>query len=81
LVKNILNILNKPESLISFVEDRLGHDICYKLNSAKTRSIINLPKYDEQRFLQYLKQTVESYILPLNKGKGEIPWECSTISK
>jgi dTDP-glucose 4,6-dehydratase len=81
LVKNILNILNKPESLISFVEDRLGHDICYKLNSAKTRSIVNLPKYDEQRFLQYLKQTVESYILPLNKEKGEIPWECSTPSK
>lgn len=81
MVKNILKILNKPESLISFVQDRLGHDICYKLDSAKTRSTINLPKYDEQTFLQFLKQTVENHILSVNKQKGEIPWECSTTSK
>jgi dTDP-glucose 4,6-dehydratase len=81
LAKHILKILNKPESLISFVTDRLGHDICYKLDSAKTRSTINLPKYDEQRFLQFLKQTVEKHILSVNKQKGEIPWECLITSK
>jgi dTDP-glucose 4,6-dehydratase len=81
LAKHILKILNKPESLISFVTDRLGHDICYKLDSAKTRSTINLPKYDEQRFLQFLKQTVEKHILSVNKQKGEIPWDCSITSK
>ena len=81
LAKHILKILNKPESLISFVTDRLGHDICYKLDSSKTRSTVNLPKYDEQIFLQFLKQTVENHILSVNKKKGEIPWECSITSK
>jgi dTDP-glucose 4,6-dehydratase len=62
LVKNILYILNKPESLISFVKDRPGHDICYKLNSNKIREILDLPKYDDQTFLSLLKQTVDYYV-------------------
>jgi len=62
LVKNILYILNKPESLISFVKDRPGHDICYKLNSNKIRKIIDLPEYGDQQFLSLLGTTVESYV-------------------
>lgn len=62
LVKNILSILNKPENLISFVKDRPGHDICYKLDSSKIRNIINLPKYDDQKFLELLKDTIDKYI-------------------
>jgi dTDP-glucose 4,6-dehydratase len=31
----ILEILGKPESLITFVEDRLGHDKRYSLDSSK----------------------------------------------
>jgi len=37
LVKTILNIMGKPESLISFVPDRKGHDLRYALNSDLTR--------------------------------------------
>ena len=37
LVKKILNILDKPEDLITFVEDRPGHDLRYSLNSEKIR--------------------------------------------
>ncbi|MCH5180301.1 MAG: dTDP-glucose 4,6-dehydratase [Erysipelotrichales bacterium] len=35
VVKTILNILNKPESLISFVQDRLGHDLRYAIDPSK----------------------------------------------
>ena len=35
VVKTILKILNKPESMIQFVKDRPGHDIRYSLNSKK----------------------------------------------
>ena len=33
--KKILEIMNKPEDLIEFVEDRPGHDFRYSLNSSK----------------------------------------------
>lgn len=35
VVKTILKLLNKPESLISFVKDRKGHDFRYSLNFDK----------------------------------------------
>lgn len=35
VVKAILSILNKPESLIEFVKDRPGHDYRYSLNTQK----------------------------------------------
>ena len=35
VVKIILQILGKPEELIEFVKDRLGHDFRYSLNSQK----------------------------------------------
>ena len=37
MVKEVLAILNKPESLIRFVKDRLGHDRRYALNAGKIR--------------------------------------------
>lgn len=37
IVKLILNILGKPESLIKFVKDRLGHDRRYAIDSAKIK--------------------------------------------
>ena len=37
VVRHILQILNKPEGLIEFVKDRLGHDFRYSLNSEKVR--------------------------------------------
>ncbi|MBL76957.1 MAG: dTDP-glucose 4,6-dehydratase [Chloroflexi bacterium] len=38
IVKKILEILNKSEDLIEFVEDRPGHDIRYSLDSEKIRN-------------------------------------------
>jgi len=39
IVAMILETLGKPYNLISFVEDRPGHDIRYSLNSDKLRSL------------------------------------------
>jgi dTDP-glucose 4,6-dehydratase len=37
LIKKILSILGKPETLISFVPDRLGHDRRYAIDATKIR--------------------------------------------
>ncbi|MGC9069670.1 MAG: dTDP-glucose 4,6-dehydratase, partial [Thermoprotei archaeon] len=37
LVKKILELMEKDESLIEFVEDRPGHDVRYSLDSSKIR--------------------------------------------
>ena len=37
IVKTILKQLGKPEDLITFVEDRKGHDYKYAINSSKIK--------------------------------------------
>jgi dTDP-glucose 4,6-dehydratase len=60
IAKKILAILHKPESLITFVEDRPGHDVRYSLDSTKTRSTLGWqPKFS---FKQSLKSTVRWYV-------------------
>jgi len=60
IVKKILRIMNKPEKLITFVEDRPGHDIRYSLDSSKVRGELGWkPKY---RFDEALRSTVEWYL-------------------
>jgi len=60
IAKTILKIMNKPENLITFVEDRPGHDIRYSLDSSKIRTKLNWkPKHN---FQEALKQTVDWYI-------------------
>lgn len=54
----ILDILGKPDSLITYVEDRLGHDLRYSLDSTKTKALGWKPEWD---FENGLKQTVEWY--------------------
>jgi len=39
VVELILNTMKKPLSLISFVEDRLGHDVRYAVDSSKIREL------------------------------------------
>ena len=41
IVKRILEILGKPESLIEHVEDRKGHDVRYSLDSSKALDKLN----------------------------------------
>ena len=60
LVKMILKKLGKPESLISFVEDRLGHDRRYAIDSSfAQRELKWKPRKD---FAEGLAETVQWYI-------------------
>lgn len=60
IVKLILNILNKPESLIQFVKDRPGHDRRYAIDSTKIETELgwqrNIP------FEQGIRDTIKWYI-------------------
>ncbi|MFZ5908163.1 MAG: dTDP-glucose 4,6-dehydratase [Nitrospirota bacterium] len=60
VVKTILGLLGKPESLIEFVEDRPGHDFRYSLNSEKIRS--ELGWEPEVAFQDGIEQTVGWYL-------------------
>lgn len=60
VVKAILKILGKPESLITFVKDRPGHDFRYSLDTTKiNRTIGWSPK---TKFEDGLKFTVDWYV-------------------
>ncbi len=60
IVKLILEILGKPESLIKFVADRPGHDRRYAIDSAKIRSELGWePEYE---FEDAIRRTVEWYL-------------------
>ncbi|MBR3161789.1 MAG: dTDP-glucose 4,6-dehydratase [Bacilli bacterium] len=60
VVKTILKQLNKPESLITFVEDRKGHDLRYAIDSTKVEKELgwNLT----YNFEDGIKETVEWYL-------------------
>lgn len=59
IVRTILQALNKPESLIQFVEDRLGHDRRYAIDATKiTEQLDWSPQYT---FEEGIKQTIEWY--------------------
>lgn len=59
VAKMILTHMNKPESLIKFVEDRPGHDFRYSLNWDKVRKMGWSPKV---KFEDGLNQTVGWYL-------------------
>ena len=60
LVRLILKIMNKPESLIKFVEDRPGHDRRYGIDASKIRKELNWsPKYS---FEESIQRTIEWYL-------------------
>ena len=60
LVKKILVQLGKPDKLITFVEDRPGHDIRYCLDSSKIQTALGWkPKFS---FAKALTSTVKWYV-------------------
>jgi len=60
IVRTILEYLNKPESLIQFVQDRPGHDKRYAIDAAKIRKELGwTPRYT---FDEGIKQTIEWYL-------------------
>jgi dTDP-glucose 4,6-dehydratase len=60
VVKAILNIVGKPESLITFVKDRLGHDFRYSLNFDKSEKELNWKA--DVMFEEGMERTVKWYL-------------------
>lgn len=60
VVKKILEYLGKPESLITFVADRPGHDKRYAIDSSKVEKELGWTR--EFTFESGLKETVEWYL-------------------
>jgi len=57
-VKTILKLMDKPESLIRFVKDRLGHDLRYSLHTEKIQELGWKP---ETKFKEGIKKTLQWY--------------------
>lgn len=60
IVKLILNILNKPESLIQYVKDRPGHDRRYAIDSTKIETELGWSRIIP--FEQGIKDTINWYL-------------------
>ena len=60
IVRKILEIMNKPETLIEFVEDRPGHDLRYSLDSTKISD--QLEWKVKLSFEEGLEKTVQWYL-------------------
>ena len=59
MAKYLLQLLDKPDSLIIFVKDRPGHDLRYAINHKKITTTLNWkPKIDLKKGLEL---TVEWY--------------------
>ena len=60
VVKTILDLMGKDDSLIEFVEDRPGHDLRYSLDSTKIREELGWkPKHS---FEEGMRETVKWYL-------------------
>ena len=60
VVKTILRIMNKPESLITYVKDRAGHDLRYAIDPTKIHNERGwLP---QTRFDDGIEKTVQWYM-------------------
>ena len=60
IVKLICKYLNKPESLITYVDDRKGHDLRYAIDPAKISQ--ELSWEPETKFDEGIKKTIEWYL-------------------
>ena len=60
VVKTVLRILGKDESLITYVKDRPGHDMRYAIDPTKIKN--ELGWYPETTFDEGIKRTVEWYL-------------------
>ena len=60
IVRTILEILGRPESLISFVEDRAGHDWRYAVDARRAHE--ELSWAPQRALVDALAETVEWYV-------------------
>ncbi|GAB6077183.1 dTDP-glucose 4,6-dehydratase [Desulfurobacterium crinifex] len=70
VVKSILQILNKPEDLITFVKDRPGHDFRYSLNTEKTERELGWKA--KVKFEEGIEKTVKWYLENLDWAKRKL---------
>ena len=83
VIKTILRIMGRDESLIEFVEDRPGHDLRYSLDSSKLRRELGWRPC--QSFNEGMEKTVnwyqqnEAWWMPLMDDKvlHPTPWKLS----
>lgn len=64
VVKTVLKLLGKPEDLIEFVKDRLGHDFRYSLNADKIEKELGWKA--EVKFEEGMQKTVKWYLDNMN---------------
>ena len=60
MVKTILKLIGKPESLITYVKDRPGHDKRYAIDSTKTNTQLGWKA--AVKFEQGMKSTIDWYL-------------------
>lgn len=60
VVKTILKQLDKPESLITYVSDRPGHDLRYAIDSTKSETELNWDR--TYTFEKGIKETIDWYV-------------------
>jgi dTDP-glucose 4,6-dehydratase len=62
IVRLILKIMGKPESLIHFVTDRPGHDLRYAIDPSKIESLGWIPNHEFDRAMEEtIKWNIENY--------------------
>ena len=64
VVKTILKTLNKPESLITYVTDRPGHDLRYAIDSTKAEKELGWTR--TYTFEDGIKETIKWYVENVN---------------
>lgn len=65
IIKQILEMIDKPESLINFVSDRPGHDRRYALDSTKLEKLGWT--YSNNNLNMNLQRTIDSYLCKFKK--------------
>ena len=71
MVRLICRELGKPEALITFVEDRKGHDFSYAVDSAKLQS--ELGWKPEKKFESEVRKTIRWYCVKSKEGLISVP--------
>ena len=71
IVKIICKELGKPESLITYVADRKGHDMRYAIDPTKIQ--MNLAGFLKQNLQTVLKRQFSGILIIRNGGKQSFP--------